>query len=443
MVVARDPPAIATFALMGGLVLLFTGVGREALPPSVAEEPDVFDILPADELSLDQMDVRPGGVLVLVRNPHSLAHLAAALQTPRDRDVVVMTVRLQGVDVTADDLSDAAPTAAERRVLSEVSTLAERSDRPVRLLVIPAHDVFAAIVATILRLRSSDVHVGESSTLTADEQARLLGEAWEAAARAEPLDVRLVVHHRSGRTDTFHLGAHPPSLSPGDLDLIHRVWLDATKAIGTHVHHHDVVRAALIQMEQQLNGPQRDDALAAIRQTSRRADELTPVLRARDYAQLRDMMRNRHAGDVATLLTELSLEDQVVVFRVLPRKDAADIFEYLAQDAKQALLKAMAQEDVAALLNEMAPDDRTMFLEELPATATRELLTLLTPQERTVAMALLGYPERSVGRLMTPNYVAVREDWTVRDVLDHVRTHGRDSETLEPHLRRRRAGAVD
>ncbi len=179
MVIARDPPAIATFALMGGLVLLFTGVGRESLPPAVAEDHDVFDILPADELSLDQMDVRPGGVLVLVRNPHSLAHLSAALQTPRDRDVVVMTVRLQGVDVSADDLSDAAPTAAERRVLSEVSALAERNDRPVRLLVIPAHDVFAAIVATILRLRSSDVHVGESSTLSADEQARLLGEAWE------------------------------------------------------------------------------------------------------------------------------------------------------------------------------------------------------------------------------------------------------------------------
>jgi magnesium transporter len=141
-------------------------------------------------------------------------------------------------------------------------------------------------------------------------------------------------------------------------------------------------------------------------------------------------MRNRHASDVATLLTELSLEDQVVVFRVLPRKDAAEVFEYLSQDAKQTLLKAMAKEDVAALLNNMAPDDRTMFLEELPATATRELLTLLTPEERTVAMALLGYPERSVGRLMTPNYVAVGEHWTVREVLDHVRTHGRDSETL-------------
>jgi hypothetical protein len=342
----------------------------------------------------------------------------------------MMTVRLLGTDVDADGLSDATPTAAERRVLSEVSALAERNDRPVRLMVVPAHDVFAAIVATILRLRSSDVYVGESSTLSADEQARLLGNAWEKAAPAEPLDVRLVVHHRSGRTDTYHLGAHPPSLSPGDLDLIHRVWLDATKAIGPHVHHHDVVRAALTQMEQQLNGPQRDEALAAIRQTARRADELTPILRARDYAQLRDLMRNRHAGDVATLLTELSLEDQVVVFRVLPRKDAAAVFEYLAQDTKKTLLKAMAQEDVAALLNNMAPDERTMFLEELPATATRELLTLLTPEERSVAMALLGYPERSVGRLMTPNYVAVQEHWTVREVLDHVRTHGRDSETL-------------
>ena len=118
------------------------------------------------------------------------------------------------------------------------------------------------------------------------------------------------------------------------------------------------------------------------------------------------------------------------MFRVLPRKDAAEVFEYLSQEAKETLLKAMAQEDVAALLNNMAPDDRTMFLEELPATATRELLTLLTPEERGVAMALLGYPERSVGRLMTPNYVAVREHWTVRDVLDHVRKHGHDSETL-------------
>jgi magnesium transporter len=142
------------------------------------------------------------------------------------------------------------------------------------------------------------------------------------------------------------------------------------------------------------------------------------------------MLRNRHAGDIAALLTALSIEDQVVVFRIMPRKDAAEVFEYLSQDAKEALLKAMAQEDVAELLNNMAPDERTLFLEELPAEATRQLLTLLTPAERTVAVKLLGYPDKSVGRLMTPNYVAVREQWTIREVLDYVRAHGQDSETL-------------
>jgi magnesium transporter len=183
-------------------------------------------------------------------------------------------------------------------------------------------------------------------------------------------------------------------------------------------------------MEQQLTGPQRDEAMAAIREKARPAEELAAVLRTRDYARLRDMLRNRHAGDVAGLLTALSLEDQAVVFRVLPRKDAAAVFEYLSHEAKEALLKAMAQEDVAALLNNMAPDDRTLFLDELPAEVTRQLLALLTPAERSVALTLLGYPEQSVGRLMTPHYIAVREQRTVREVLDYVRVHGQDSETL-------------
>ena len=170
-------------------------------------------------------------------------------------------------------------------MLSEVVAVAERLGRPVRLLIVPARNVADAIVATVIRLRSSDVYVGESSTLSAADQARLLGEAWERADKPAPLDVRLVIHHRSGRADTYHLGAHPPSLTPGDLDLIHRVWLDAVKAVGPHVHHHDVVRAALTQMEQQLNGPQRDEALAAIRETARPAEELAarasrPRLRA-------------------------------------------------------------------------------------------------------------------------------------------------------------------
>ena len=90
----------------------------------------------------------------------------------------------------------------------------------------------------------------------------------------------------------------------------------------------------------------------------------------------------------------------------------------------------MGQAEVAELLNSMAPDDRTTLLEESPAALTKHLLALLSEEERHAALSLLGYPARSVGRLMTPHYVAIKEGWTVQQVLDHVREHGQDSETL-------------
>jgi magnesium transporter len=430
LIAVRDGPSLAASMLLGGLFVVISVAGRRAESMAPETSLDAFELLPSSDLSLGQVQVRPGNVLVAVRNRRALAHVAAALQAPGDRDVVVMTARLLGTDVEDDPAASSEPTPGERQLLSEVVATAERFRRPIRLLIVPTHNVFDAAVATILRLQSSEIYVGESSSLSAGEQARLLGEAWERAEKLETHNVRLVIYHNSGRTEVFHLGAHPPSLTPGDLELIHRVWLDASKTIGPHVHHHDVVRAALTKMEQQLKGPQRDDALEAIRQTARPADELAAVVHERDFSRLRDMTRNRPPSDLAAILTDLSLEDQVVVFRVLPRKDAAAVFEYLSQEQQEALLKAMAQEDVASLLNNMAPDDRTMFLEELPAAATRQLLSLLTPAERTVALTLLGYPEESIGRLMTPHYVAVREEWTIQEALNYIRTHGQDSETL-------------
>jgi magnesium transporter len=430
MLALGDIASIASAALVAAVALWFTIGSRDGHTAVARQDIDRFDLVRTGDLSVDQIEVRPGGTLVPVRNPHAVAHVVSALEASEGRDVVVMTVRLINVDVDEEAANEALPTQYEQQLLSQVLAVAEQRRQRVHLLIVPARNVVDAIIATVVRLRSTDVYVGESSTLSAADQARLLGEAWERTEKPDGLDVRLVIGHRSGRADTYHLGAHPPSLTSADLDLIHRVWIDAVKAIGPHVHHHDVVRAALTQMEEQLTGPDRDAALAAIREAARPAEELAAVLRVRDYARLRDMLRNRHAGDVAALLTGLTLEDRVVVFRVLPRKDAAAVFEYLSREEKEALLKTLAQDDVAALLNNMAPDERTMFLEELPAAATRELLALLTPGERQVALTLLGYPEESVGRLMTPHYVAVREHWTVREVLDHVRAHGRDSETL-------------
>lgn len=428
-IAAGDIPSMATMALIGGTAAALAIAVQPAEAPAPADAAGDELLLPAD-VSVGDIDVRPGSVLVAVRHPHVLGHLVSALHAAPDRDVVVMTVRLLGIDTDEEGYGESGATRDERRLFAEVVGVAERLGHPVKLLIVPAHNIFDALVTTVLRLRSSDVHVGESATLSSAEQARFVGEAWERAEKTETLDLRLVIHHGSGREDAIHIGAHPPSLTAGDLELIHRVWLDAVKAVGPHVHHHDVVRAALTQMEHQLTGPERDDALAVIRHVARPADELAAAVRERNYSGLRDLLRNRHADDLATVLTDLGIEDQVVVFRVLPRRDAAAVFEYLSHEAQEALLKAMAQEDVAALLNDMAPDDRTMFLEELPATATRQLLTLLSPAERSVAATLLGYPDGSIGRLMTPHYVAVREHWTIREVLDHIRAHGQDSETL-------------
>ena len=158
--------------------------------------------------------------------------------------------------------------------------------------------------------------------------------------------------------------------------------------------------------------------------------DLVSLIRGGGFAKLREELVRWRPPELAAALTGLRADDQVIAFRILPRRLAAAVFEYMPSSAQQALVKAMGQEEIAALLNQMSPDDRTWFLSELPANVTKRLLTLLTPVERAEAVTLLGYAPGTVGRLMTPHYIAVKEDWTVQQVLDYVRERGQDSETL-------------
>jgi len=118
-------------------------------------------------------------------------------------------------------------------------------------------------------------------------------------------------------------------------------------------------------------------------------------------------------------------DEQVIIFRVLPHALAADVFDISISMRNKNCCVPWLMRKSWRFLNEMAPDDRTALLEELPSAAARQLIRLLTPEERRVATALLGYPEESVGRLMTPDFIAVKEDWTVQQVLDYVRTTAR------------------
>ena len=158
--------------------------------------------------------------------------------------------------------------------------------------------------------------------------------------------------------------------------------------------------------------------------------EIKDMIARRDFAGLRETFSEFPAVDAAELIVELPEDERAIVFRILPHALAADVFEYCEPDAQEQLLKAMSSEQAAAVLNEMSPDDRTALLEELPGNAVAQLLALLTPEERKVAQQLLNYPEGSVGRLMTPDFVSVRDAWSIQQVLEHIRKFGQDSETL-------------
>jgi magnesium transporter len=155
------------------------------------------------------------------------------------------------------------------------------------------------------------------------------------------------------------------------------------------------------------------------------AAEIKTLVETRDFTALRGKIVNWPSADLAEFFQDLEPNEMAVAFRLLPKAAAADVFEHLEHDTQHAMLHALGHEEVAAILNEMSDDDRTAFLEEVPEHAVR-LLGMLSPDEQRVAVKLLGYPEDSVGRLMTTGFISIGEDWTVARVLDHVRDVGRE-----------------
>lgn len=158
--------------------------------------------------------------------------------------------------------------------------------------------------------------------------------------------------------------------------------------------------------------------------------EIKELLGSKDFTTLHDVLQRWDPADVGALISDVDPDDRTAVFRSLEATTASAAFAYLDMDVQEQLVESLPAAELAKILNGMAPDDRTKLLEELPRERTQRLLSLLTPDERKVAESLLAYPEDSVGRLMTPDYIAVKEHWTIEHVLDHVRTYGKDSETL-------------
>src|SRR5580704_9961059 len=248
-----------------------------------------FNIADDRELSGEAMEVRPGNILVAVRDPRNLYYLQKVLaRTDTTKtDIVVMTSRVYTRELGFGG-SDQVETSEvfrkyEQELFTTVVNVAEKLGKHVSLLVVPTNDVFESIVATAQRLHSSVIVCGKSNKLTADEQGKLTGDAWERLPEPRPR-LRLVVFEPDGSKREYMLGPHTPRMRQEDVDLLHGLWKELTADPRyRHLHHYHVLNVALQEMGARMHdGDRREDVLKDISdEMTRNSDE--PI--AEDDAQ--------------------------------------------------------------------------------------------------------------------------------------------------------------
>ncbi len=161
------------------------------------------------------------------------------------------------------------------------------------------------------------------------------------------------------------------------------------------------------------------------------SEKISNLLAQKKWYEVKNLLSKLYPADIAEIIDKLPVEQQVIILRLLPKDLASDVFSELDTSVQEDIIKNLTNEQVKNIIESLDADDRTQLLEELPPKMTRRLINLLSDQERKEALRLLGYPEDSVGRLMTPDYVAIKKDWTIAKALDHIKEFGKDAETID------------
>lgn len=158
--------------------------------------------------------------------------------------------------------------------------------------------------------------------------------------------------------------------------------------------------------------------------------EFEELIKSQEWLSIKEVIADMPAVDIAELLEEIDDDMALLVFRLIKKSKASDVFSYLQTDKQLALIQQFNSAQVREIMTNMSPDDRASFLEELPGGITQLIMNSMDPKDLNEVRQLLGYPEYSVGRIMTPKYVRVKSDWTVERALDHIRKWGRRAETI-------------
>jgi amino acid transporter len=233
-------------------------------------ELDQFNVEPEEALTPAKLGVRPGSVLVMVRNYNTLYNLKAVLDRvdPSRQDVVVLHLRfLHRAGSGESELSAEQLFSLEEQTLfTRALELSEKKGKPIHLAVAAASEKWEAILRAAQSLQSSAVALGASPNTPVAEEARLAGLAWERLPAPKP-QLTLEVYFPTGQEHIFYLGPHVPRLTPKEIDLLHSMWLELSSDVAPEeIHHHDVVHFSLEELRLELGNAHRGDVLAKLRQ---------------------------------------------------------------------------------------------------------------------------------------------------------------------------------
>ena len=237
-------------------------------------ELDQFNVEPGEDLTPKSLGVRPGNILVLVRNYNTLYNLGAVLDRvdARNQDVVALHLRFLAPSGGGEyELEPEQLFSSEEQILfTHALALAEKKGKTIHLAVAGATEKWEAILRAAQSLESSAVILGASPNSPVTEEARLAGLAWERLSDPKP-QLALEIYFPGGQEHIFYLGPHAPRLTPKEIDVLHGIWLQLSSDLAPEeVHHHDVIHFALDELQQDLSDSRREEVVRRLREHVRR-----------------------------------------------------------------------------------------------------------------------------------------------------------------------------